>query len=154
MKLISATNPAWANRSQTLVNLTVRFEEIDEDLPFTANPNDVEAHGRDIYARAIAGEFGAIAPFEATPPTVEQVSDAVRQERNRKLETEVDPIVSNPLRWADLTPEQQQAVENYRRSLLDMTGDAAFPWYDIVVSETDFGFAVNTSEAPWPIWSE
>jgi hypothetical protein len=151
MKLISATNPSWANRSQTLINLTVRFEGIDEDLPFTADPNDVEAYGRDIYARAAAGEFGAVASFEATPTTTEQVSNAVRQERNRKLETEVDPIVSNPLRWEDLTPEQQQAVANYRRALLDMTDDAAFPWYDLVVSETDFGFDVDVFKAPWPI---
>jgi hypothetical protein len=150
MKLIYAKNPVWANRNQTLINLTVRFEGIDEDLPFTANANDVEAHGREIYAQAVTGEFGEIDPFTATPPTIQQVSDAVRQTRNHKLETDVDPIVSNPLRWADLTPEQQQAVEAYRRNLLDMTDDPAFPWYNLVVSETDFGFSVTPLNAPFP----
>jgi len=33
-----------------------------EWLPFTANPNDTEPSGIDIYQRAIAGEFGEIAP--------------------------------------------------------------------------------------------
>ena len=150
MKLIYAKDPVWANRSQTLLNLTVRFEEINEDLPFTADPDDVEAYGRDIYARAVAGEFGSVAPFSAVAPTVDSVKEAVRQARNHKLETEVDPIVSNPLRWADLTPEQQQAVADYRIALLDMTDNPSFPWYDQVVSETDFGYAVDVSKAPWP----
>ena len=54
------------------IDLVVRFREIDEDLPFTASPNDVEEHGRDLFARATAGEFGAIAAYVApvivTPP--------------------------------------------------------------------------------------
>lgn len=149
MKLIYAKNPEWANRSQTLINLTVRFEEISEDLPFTANPKDSEAHGRDLFARAVTGEFGSVAPFNAVAPTVDSVKESVRQARNHKLETEVDPIVSNPLRWNDLTPEQQQDVADYRRALLDMTDNPAFPWYDQVVSETDFGYAVDVSKAPW-----
>ena len=60
MNLISATNPVWADSDQTLINLTVRFAEIDEDIPFTASANDTEAYGRDIHARAVAGEFGTI----------------------------------------------------------------------------------------------
>jgi hypothetical protein len=151
MKLLYANNPKWINRSQTYIDLTVRFEEINEDLPFTANSNDVEAHGRDIYARAAAGEFGAVAPFNVTPPSNDAVKEAVRQERNRKLETEVDPIVSNPLRWAGLTPEQQQAVSDHRIALLDITNNPAFPWYNLVVSETDFGHSIDVSKAPWPI---
>lgn len=37
-------------------------------IPFTASPGDVEAHGRDLFARATAGEFGPVAEFVA--PTV------------------------------------------------------------------------------------
>jgi hypothetical protein len=151
MKLIYAKDPKWANRRQTLINLIVRFEEINEDLPFTASPTDSEAHGRDIYARAVAGEFGTIAPFDPVPPTIEAVSQAVRNARNQKLETEVDPVVSNPLRWIDLTPEQQQSYANYRRALLDITNDPEFPWYNLVVTEADFGFEINVVKAPWPV---
>lgn len=150
MKLVYANNPVWANRSQTLINLTVRFKEINEDLPFTANPNDSESYGRDIYAKAVSGEFGAVSPFSATPPSNDSVKEIVRQERNRKLETEVDPIVSNPLRWAGFTPEQQQAIANYRIALLDITNNPAFPWYNLVVSETDFGYSVDVSKIQWP----
>lgn len=151
MNLIYAKDPVWANRSQTLINLTVRFQEIDQDLPFTANPNDTEAHGRDIYARAKLGEFGVIAAFNVPAPTIDYIKDTVRHTRNRKLETDVDPIVSNPLRWSSLTPEQQQAIVDYRLALLSITDNPEFPWYNQVVLEVDLGFEIDVSKAPWPV---
>ncbi len=150
MKLLYAKNPRWANRGQSRIDLQVRFEEIAEELPFTAEPNDVEAHGRDIYARAVSGEFGEVAQFEATPPSLEEVTDLMRETRNHKLREEVDPVVSNPLRWADLTPEQQQQYEGYRRALLDFTADPNFPWFSLVVVETDVGYMIDPTLAPWP----
>ena len=65
MNLISASNPIWADSDQTNINLTVRFAEINEDLPFTASATDPEAHGRDIHTRAVAGEFGTISAYVA-----------------------------------------------------------------------------------------
>lgn len=53
--------------------------------------------------------------------------DDLRAIRDRLLLEEVDPIVSNPLRWADLTTEQQNAWAAYRRALLDITDQAGFP---------------------------
>lgn len=35
-------------------------------IPFTATPDDVEPHGREIYRRAAAGECGPILPHQ--PP--------------------------------------------------------------------------------------
>ena len=153
MELIYAKNPIWANRSQTMINLTVRFGHIDRELPFAADANDVEAHGREMFAMAQAGQFGEIAPFNPTAPSTDEVSISIRNLRNHKLETEVDPVVSNPLRWATLSPEQQQAYADYRLALLNMPNDPAFPWYGIVVVENDFGFEINESLAPWPTLS-
>jgi len=60
------------------------------------------------------------------------VSDSdIRQERNRKLVTEVDPIAGNALRWAELSAEQQQAWADYRQGLLDVPQQAGFP-HDVV----------------------
>lgn len=55
------------------------------------------------------------------------VAGAVRQRRNMYLEMYVDPIVSNPLRWADMTTEQQTAWTQYRTDLLNMTSQDGFP---------------------------
>lgn len=150
MQLEYAKNPVWANRGQTKINLLVKFTNFNEELPFTASFSDPEAHGRDIFARAQAGEFGEITPFNPTPPTIETVSQIIREARNYKLETEVDPIVSNPLRWADLSPEQQQAYSTYRNALLNITDNPSFPWYSVVVIETDHGFDVDETKIPFP----
>jgi hypothetical protein len=55
------------------------------------------------------------------------VSEQVRFQRQSKLVNEVDPIVTNPLRWGDLTESQQQAWKDYRRALLDITKQEGFP---------------------------
>jgi hypothetical protein len=55
------------------------------------------------------------------------LSEKMRSERDFLLLTEVDPMVTNPLRWADLSESQRQAVIDYRRSLLDITDQPGFP---------------------------
>jgi hypothetical protein len=52
---------------------------------------------------------------------------SIRGQRNSLLATEVDPLVTNPLRWAELTEAQQAAWTQYRRDLLDITAQAGFP---------------------------
>ena len=41
---------------------------LSDPWPFLAVPDDVEAHGREIYARAHAGHFGPVAPYLPPPP--------------------------------------------------------------------------------------
>ena len=43
-------------------------EVLSEPWPFLATPTDGEAHGREIYAKARAGEFGTVAAYVAPPP--------------------------------------------------------------------------------------
>jgi len=64
-----AKNPVWGSDDGQQIQLIVRFEEIDEDLPFNATSYDCEPHGVDLYNRAKAGEFGEVAPY--VPPTTE-----------------------------------------------------------------------------------
>lgn len=63
IKLISAREPKWGNKEKTILNLLVKFEHIAGEIPFSAIPNDVETHGRDIFERGKKGEFGDIGPF-------------------------------------------------------------------------------------------
>lgn len=64
MNYTSAHSPRWSNSSQTAVNLAVVFSAIGE-VPFCASPDDVEAHGREIFNRAVSGDFGVIAGYVA-----------------------------------------------------------------------------------------
>jgi hypothetical protein len=69
-------------------------------------------------------ELSAEELAEMRPP---QTAEDVRSQRDRILVTAVDPLVSNPLRWGDLTAEKQQAWANYRRELLDVPEQLGFP---------------------------
>ena len=64
MKITSATNLQWGNPEHTYINMNVTFEHTGDDvLPFTANQNDTEVHGKDIFNRAVSGEWGSIIEY-------------------------------------------------------------------------------------------
>lgn len=65
-----------------------------------------------------------------------------RAERNNILETVVDPIVTNPLRWNELSTDQQQAYTQYRLYLLDIPQQESFPYIEIL-SLDDFMLNLN-----------
>jgi hypothetical protein len=119
-----------------------------ESVEYVARDGDVVETGQWVYQQIIEGNFeGEITDWvPPPPPSVEQVSEMVRQLRDRKLQTEVDPVVTNPLRWAEMAAEEQQAWTDYRRALLDLPSDPAFPWYEEVTSD---GYA-DLSVVPWP----
>ena len=51
----------------------------------------------------------------------------IRDERDFRLMTEVDRIVSNPLRWESMSTSKQNEVKTYRQELLDVTNQVGFP---------------------------
>jgi hypothetical protein len=64
---------------------------------------------------------------EDTARKTEALSLEVRGMRDFKLRDEVDPIVTNPLRWADLTTAKQNEWTQYRTDLLNVPQQAGFP---------------------------
>ncbi|WP_081159935.1 hypothetical protein [Ensifer aridi] len=58
----SVRDPRWVSEAKKQIHCLVRFDHIpDEEVPFVADPNDVEPHGREIFAKCAAGEFGPVA---------------------------------------------------------------------------------------------
>ena len=60
----------WANEERTLVKCLVNFAHVDfeEWSPFCADPNDTFApYAKDIFDRAVSGEFGTIKEYVALP---------------------------------------------------------------------------------------
>lgn len=85
-EILSVRNPQWADENRTAINCLVRTNTLHEELPFTASPNDSETHGRETFARCLAGEFGEIAPMgpklsEQPPPQPEPPAKYLRLER-------------------------------------------------------------------------
>ena len=65
-----AKTPMYGNTEGTSIVLTVKWQEFNKEMPFTATSYDTMPHGVDLYNRAKAGEFGEVAPYVAT--TVEE----------------------------------------------------------------------------------
>jgi len=57
----------------------------------------------------------------------EQKAKDARTQRNMLLTTIVDPIVTNPLRWAELSTTEQQEWADYRTALLNVPQQVGFP---------------------------
>ena len=68
MKLQYAKNPQWSNDTHTTIDLTIKWENVTEPFPFTASSTDCEAHGREIFLAAAAGQFGPVADY--VPPVI------------------------------------------------------------------------------------
>lgn len=62
--IISAMNPSRYVDDYTEIFLIVWFEELDGPISFVASPFDCERHGKELWIRAMAGEFG---PIEVLP---------------------------------------------------------------------------------------
>jgi hypothetical protein len=60
-----AKDPIQNNAQGTAILLTVKWEEFKEEMPFGATSYDPEPWGVDLYNRAVASEFGEVAPFVA-----------------------------------------------------------------------------------------
>lgn len=163
--ITSVSNPVWANEEHTLIDCVITLDIFgNEPISFTASPDDIEEHGRNLFKKLSSGIYGNISEYVApvvsaensqpvadyVPPadvTGEEALTQVRTERDRKLSTEVDPIVSNPLRWADLTAAQQQAWSDYRRALLDIT--TTYPTPSFVWNENKQGY--DEVGIVWPV---
>ena len=60
-EIARARNPQWVDANHNMINLEVDFAPLDEEwLPYTCSPDDVVEHSRELYRRALAGEFGPI----------------------------------------------------------------------------------------------
>jgi len=98
-------------------------------IPYTVDPadRDMTVNNKELLSKMAANTD--VAPYVA--PTQEELkqqkSDRVRQERDEKLVTEVDPLAGNALRWADLTEEKQGEWAEYRKLLLDVPQQSNFP---------------------------
>ena len=91
---------------------------------FTTNPVEVLAddHTGEIGQTWINGIWQTSGSMNLTD---EELSRQVRYKRDRYLRIIVDTM--NPIRWAVMTTEQQQAWVDYRQALLDVPEQEGFP---------------------------
>jgi hypothetical protein len=119
-------NARSMNTENTIIDVEINHPEYGW-IPYLLTYYDEdETIDNDAVMALIGSDFE---PY--VPPTQEeldaQAAAGVRIQRHLLLQEEVDPIVSNPLRWADMTAEEQNAWSTYRTALLDITDQTGFP---------------------------
>ena len=94
---------------------------------YTLSPEDTDMTIDNAEVMALIGtDFAAyVAPTQAELDA--STAAQVRSKRDDILVTVVDSLVSNPLRWADLTSDKQAEWSQYRTDLLAVPQQAGFP---------------------------
>lgn len=143
----SVRNLQWADYNRTVIDMEVDFDELDEEyVQFTATLNDREAHGVELYNRAIAGDFGVIADFPIPDNIVGEEAMVIARKRRDQFLAETD-YIEMPTKWATLTTEEQTAWATYRNALRDLPEtypNLELHWND---TYTDLAEYVNVT---WP----
>ena len=96
-------------------------------IPYGLHPDDTDMTvDNSVLLELIGTDFEAyVAPTQAELDA--ELSAWRRAQRDQKLVQEVDPIVTNPLRWAELTEAKQSEWTQYRTDLLNLPAQAGFP---------------------------
>ena len=119
-------NAQSLNAENTAFDVEINHPEYDW-IPYTLDPADTDTTIDNAEVMALIGtNFAAyVAPTQAELD--EETAANVRAERDNILATVVDPLVSNPLRWAEMTADKQTEWSQYRTDLLNVPQQSGFP---------------------------
>ena len=119
-------NAQSLNADNTAFDVEINHPDFDW-IPYTLNPDDTDMTvDNSVLLELIGSDFEAyVAPTQAELDA--ELAASIRAERDNKLVNEVDPIVSNNLRWAELTDAKQAEWTQYRTDLLNLPAQAGFP---------------------------
>ena len=118
-------NAASKNATNTVIDVEINHPKFGW-IPYLLTDYDTDTTiDNDAVLALIGDNFTAyVAPTQAELDAAEVAS--VRSQRDALL-LEVDAMVSNPLRWADMTSEQQAEWTQYRTDLLNVPQQSGFP---------------------------
>ena len=96
-------------------------------IPYGLMPDDTDMTvDNSVLLKLIGSDYAAYVAPTAEEITAE-LAASVRGQRDQKLVEEVDPIITNPLRWAELTDAKQAEWTQYRTDLLNLPEQSGFP---------------------------
>jgi len=119
-------NAQSLNTENTMFDVEINHPEHGW-IPYTLNPDDTDMTvDNSVLLELIGTDYAVyVAPTQAELDA--ELSESLRGQRDQKLVEEVDPLVTNPLRWAELTDAKQAEWTQYRTDLLNLPDQAGFP---------------------------
>jgi hypothetical protein len=138
--ILSVASPVWANAEHTLINCEITVEQYPgEVMPFTADPNDDEAHGRQIYADCVAGAYGTVGAYVPPPPPDATLNKAAAERRLAATDWVNQPDVYDPAINPHLT--NRDAFISYRAAVR-------------AIAVNPVAGNLNWPTEPAPVWSQ
>ncbi len=119
-------NAVSLNAQNTAFDVEINHPEFGW-IPYTLGPDDADQTVSNENLLSLIGSDYAAYVAPTKDEIDAEASRHVRAERDFRLETEVDPIAGNALRWTDLTDEQRAAWTQYRMELLNLPQQSGFP---------------------------
>jgi len=119
-------NAKSLNAENTAFDVEINHPEYDW-IPYTLSPDDTDMTvDNSVLLELIGSDFEAyVAPTQEELDA--ELAASLRAQRDDKLVNEVDPLVTNPLRWAELTDAKQAEWTQYRTDLLNLPEQSGFP---------------------------
>ena len=126
IKITEVRNAQSLNAENTMFDVEINHP-IFGWIDYTLNPDDTDMSIDNSKLLELIGlDYAAyVAPTQAELDA--ELAASLRAQRDSKLALEVDPIVSNPLRWNELTEAKQTEWAQYRTDLLDVPQQSGFP---------------------------
>lgn len=116
-------NAVSINDDDTEFDLEINHPEYGW-IPYTLHSNDTDnTINNDDLLTLIGTNFTRMSQEEKDA----KLAVFERGKRDSLLISEVDPILSNDVRWSEMTTEQQNAWTQYRTDLLNVPQQAGFP---------------------------
>lgn len=115
---IKTRKPVWSNAERTAIDCEIEHPHYGW-IPFTASHDDVEQHGREIFAQLSQGVVADYVPPPA--PTTEEIAAAVRAERDRLI------AATDWTQAADVPQLTKDLFAPYRQALRDVPQQSGFP---------------------------
>ncbi|GKQ99006.1 tail fiber assembly protein [Aeromonas hydrophila] len=128
IEVLSAGRPRHYAADPDSITLDVRFAHLPEPVQFTARKDDSEEHGRELYSRAVFGEFGDIEVIPLPPPTeAEQQArlDALLKQASNAMAPLLDAEALGIISEAER--EQLTAWQRYRVALYRLPQSEGWP---------------------------
>lgn len=128
IEVIGVSRPRHGVDDTDTITLDVKFAHLSEPVPFTARKDDTEEYGRELYSRAVFGEFGPIEVISPPPPTEDAQQARISEALARAA------IAIAPLEDADKLgiinkheKDRLTALQHYRVTLYRLPQSVGWP---------------------------
>lgn len=124
MQYKTVKGPRWANAEQTQIAVKVKFVSDDEhfkkQVTFIADKNDTEVHGREIFDKAVAGEYGEIKPFVVDTDALKAHIEKIKRDKLQQIHALMIGF-EYAEKTDQLTEQEQKRLDFLRKKALELS---------------------------------